>query len=226
MAKISCSLRKSLNSEWTLATKFASDRECDGLVHSVLEPCIIMQDLTCNTLPALAWRSIYWRPPTSPIKTTHIWHKSGGSYAILSGSIRHKVFESLYFKEGQGICMPYDPLFYGMLESEMVAVNRVAAINPPIDDTDPIRKFSLSKREANTEFQHRPQHCRDGHDCGPRFCGRHFRDFFLRGWGMSKSGRREKTPTPGQESASGLYYGHPAALLQDPSLRSLPQKCP
>ena len=56
-------------------------------------------------------------------------------------------------------------------ESEMVAANRVAAINPLIDDTDPIRKFSmnpwlphgpakpsriLSKREADTEFQYRP----------------------------------------------------------------------
>ena len=28
-------------------------------------------------------------------------------------------------------------------ESETVSANRVAAINPPIDDTDPIRKFSI-----------------------------------------------------------------------------------
>ena len=55
-------------------------------------------------------------------------------------------------------------------ESEKVAANRVAAINPPIDDTDPIRKFSIdpgihknlqnpvefSKREADMEFQYRP----------------------------------------------------------------------
>ena len=52
-----------------------------------------------------------------------------------------------------------------------MSANRVAAINPPIEDTDPIRKFSidfgsphgpakpsriLSKREADTEFQDRP----------------------------------------------------------------------
>ena len=30
-----------------------------------------------------------------------------------------------------------------ILESEMVAANRVAAINPPIDDADPIQKFSI-----------------------------------------------------------------------------------
>ena len=54
--------------------------------------------------------------------------------------------------------------------SETGAANRVAAINPPIDDTDPMRKFSidrklhglakpskiLSEREAHTEFQYRP----------------------------------------------------------------------
>ena len=49
--------------------------------------------------------------------------------------------------------------------------DRVAAINPPIDDTDPIRKYSidpgshtdlqkpsriLSKRQVDTEFQYRP----------------------------------------------------------------------
>ena len=28
-------------------------------------------------------------------------------------------------------------------ESEMVTANRVAAVDPPIDDTDPIRKFSI-----------------------------------------------------------------------------------
>ena len=53
----------------------------------------------------------------------------------------------------------------------MVAADRVAAINPPIDDMDPIRKFNidpgkphgpakpsrtLSKREADTECQYRP----------------------------------------------------------------------
>ena len=53
----------------------------------------------------------------------------------------------------------------------MVAANRVAAIDPPIDDTDPIRKFSidpgshtamqnpaeiLSNKEADTEFLYRP----------------------------------------------------------------------
>ena len=48
----------------------------------------------------------------------------------------------------------------GCLRSEMVAANLVAAINPPIDDMDPIRKFSI-----------------DPGDCRPRFCGRHFRDF-------------------------------------------------
>ena len=52
-----------------------------------------------------------------------------------------------------------------------VAANRVAAMNPPIDDTDPIGKFSIDpgshadlqnpaefsrKREADTEFQYRP----------------------------------------------------------------------
>ena len=67
----------------------------------------------------------------------------------------------------------------------MVAANRAAAINPPIDDTDPIRKFSKphelakpsripSKREADTEFQYRPHIVDTDIDCGRHFCGRHF----------------------------------------------------
>ena len=35
------------------------------------------------------------------------------------------------------------PLGFILWESETVAANRVAAINPPIDDTDPIWKFSI-----------------------------------------------------------------------------------
>ena len=84
-------------------------------------------------------------------------------------------------------------------ESETVEANRVAAMNPPIDDTDPIRKFSSdpgshthlqnpaefsSKGVADTEFQYRP-HIVDtvsyGHDCGRRFCGHHFRDLYFQG---------------------------------------------
>ena len=42
-------------------------------------------------------------------------------------------------------------------ESEMVAANRVAAINPPIDDTDPIRKFSIDSRN-HTDLQN-PAEC-------------------------------------------------------------------
>ena len=75
--------------------------------------------------------------------------------------------------------------------SEMVAANRVAAIDPPIDDTDPIRKFSIDPR-SHTDLQNSLQkgsrygisvstpHRRYGHDCGRRFCGRHFRDFYWR----------------------------------------------
>ena len=36
----------------------------------------------------------------------------------------------------------------------------------------------------------------------------------------------KRPPPPRQESASGLYKGPPAALLQDLSLCILPQKCP
>ena len=79
----------------------------------------------------------------------------------------------------------------GIWESETVAANRVAAINPPIDDTDSIRKFSidpgkphgsakpnriLSKREADTEFQYRPYIVDTEIDCRRRFCGGHVRD--------------------------------------------------
>ena len=39
-------------------------------------------------------------------------------------------------------------------ESETVAANRVAAIDPPIDDTDPIRKFSIDPG-SHTDLQTR-----------------------------------------------------------------------
>ena len=35
---------------------------------------------------------------------------------------------------------------------EVVSANRVAAINPPIDDTDPIRKFSIDSG-SHTDWQ-------------------------------------------------------------------------
>ena len=38
-------------------------------------------------------------------------------------------------------------------------------------------------------------------------------------------GFSQRPPPPRQDSASGLYQGHPAALPQDPSLCILPQKC-
>ena len=38
----------------------------------------------------------------------------------------------------------------------MVAANRVAAINPPIDDTDPIRKFSIDSG-SHTDWQNAPE---------------------------------------------------------------------
>ena len=62
-------------------------------------------------------------------------------------------------------------------ESEMVAANRVAAINPPIDDTDPIRNFSIDPG-SHTDWQNQAEfspkgrpirnfsidpHRRDGH---------------------------------------------------------------
>ena len=74
----------------------------------------------------------------------------------------------------------------------MVAVNRVAAINPPIEHADPIRKFSidpashtdlqkpsriLSKREAHTEFQYRPRIVDTETIADAIFCGCHVRDF-------------------------------------------------
>ena len=39
ITKISSSLRKFLSCEWKFATRFASDYECDGLVHSDLIEC-------------------------------------------------------------------------------------------------------------------------------------------------------------------------------------------
>ena len=45
-----------------------------------------------------------------------------------------------------------DPWGCSIWESEMVAANRVAAMNPPIDDTDPIRKFSIDPR-SHTDLQ-------------------------------------------------------------------------
>ena len=77
-------------------------------------------------------------------------------------------------------------------ESEMVAANRVAAINPPIDDTDPIRKFSIDPG-SHTDLQNPAEFSPKGKPirnfsidptssirtrCGRRFCGRHFRDFW------------------------------------------------
>ena len=58
---------------------------------------------------------------------------------------------------------------------------------PPIDDRNPIRKFSIdplclqkqgrnSKRKADTEIQYRPRIVDTDIDCGPRFCGPRFRD--------------------------------------------------
>ena len=76
-----------------------------------------------------------------------------------------------------------------------MSANRVAAINPPIHVTDPIRKFSidpgmshrlaktsgiLSKRGADTDFQYRPHIVDTDTDCGRHFCGRHFRDSYKR----------------------------------------------
>ena len=43
-------------------------------------------------------------------------------------------------------------LLHCLWESEMVSANRVAAINPPIDDTDPIRKFSIDSG-SHTDWQ-------------------------------------------------------------------------
>ena len=69
---------------------------------------------------------------------------------------------------------------------------------PPIDDRNPIRKFSIdcldasktkekkqpqvtrhcreSRRKADTEFQYRPRIVDTDIDCGPRFCGPRFSD--------------------------------------------------
>ena len=53
---------------------------------------------------------------------------------------------------------PFTPRAYflksgwSLCESETVAANRVAAINPPIDDTDPIRKFGIDPR-SHTDLQ-------------------------------------------------------------------------
>ena len=79
-------------------------------------------------------------------------------------------------------------------ELETVSANRVAAINHPIDDTDPIQKFSVDpgghtdwqnpaefspKREADTEFQYRPHIVDTDIDCRHHFCGRYFRDSYI-----------------------------------------------
>ena len=62
---------------------------------------------------------------------------------------------------------------------------------PPIDDRNPIRKFSIdplclqnqgrkSKRKTDTEIQYRPRIVDTDVDCGPRFCGPRFRDSYPR----------------------------------------------
>ena len=81
--------------------------------------------------------------------------------------------------------------FLTLWESETVSANRVAAINPPIDDTGVDTEIQyrprkphglakpcriLSKKEADTEFQHRPHIVDSDIDCGRRFGQRHFRD--------------------------------------------------
>ena len=47
---------------------------------------------------------------------------------------------------------PGCPAIWVIWGSEMVSANRVAAFNPPIDDTDPIRKFSIDPR-SHTDWQ-------------------------------------------------------------------------
>ena len=90
---------------------------------------------------------------------------------------------------------------------------------PPIDDRNPIRKFSIdcldasksndetrlqltrhcreSKRKADTEFQYRPRIVDTDIDCGPRFCGPRFRDSYRkRGSGGVAMDRVRTMPVP------------------------------
>ena len=86
---------------------------------------------------------------------------------------------------------------------------------PPIDDRNPIRKFSIdclyasktngtqlthhgreSKRKADTEIQYRPHIVDTDIDCGPRFCGPRFRDSYSRSLGPLGQGKCGKCGRP------------------------------
>ena len=102
-----------------------------------------------------------------------------------------------------------------------MAANRVAAINPPVDDTDPIRKFSIdpeATRTYKTQQNSLQKRSRYGHDCGRRFADTTLIFYSLVFWislVFSYQGNQERKFSPKRKFSAG-HPGYPAKNFGQP----------